>query len=337
MTVTIKDVARKAGVSISTVSRVINESKPVSPEARRKVIKAIEELGYRPNEIARSLVTKKSNVIGVIVDDIGSSYVAQIVRGIEEVGHMYNYDILLCSTYGDKEAEERFTQLLLQKQVAAIILLSEIYNEDVIAYLKFASIPFVYLNKYYNVLESPTVRINNYLASKKVMDYLIKCKHRNIAYVTQEKDIDLTVEKHKLQAYKDVMNDIKEPQIIYKVNGHTISTGYEFGREIENDIRENKITAVFCCDDEIAIGLINYCHDHNIRVPDSISIVGYGNISIASYIRPKLTTIMEPYYDIGAVSVRKLSKILSNEEPEEETIELPVQLIVRDSVKDLNN
>lgn len=336
MAVTIKDVARKAGVSISTVSRVINESKPVSPEARRKVIKAIDELGYRPNEIARSLVTKKSNVIGVIVDDIGSSYVAQIVRGIEEVGHMYNYDILLCSTYGDKEAEERFTQLLLQKQVAAIILLSEIYNEEVISYLKYASIPFVYLNKYYNVLESPTVRINNYLASKKVMDYLIKCGHKNIAYVTQEKDIELTVEKHKLQAYKDSINELKQPQTIYKIDGHTITKGYEFGKKIEKDIRTNKITAVFCCDDEIAIGLINYCYDNDIKVPDAVSIVGYGNISIASYIRPKLTTIMEPYYDIGAVSVRKLSKILNNEKPEEETIELPVQLIVRDSVKDLD-
>lgn len=336
MAVTIKDVAKKAGVSISTVSRVINESKPVSPEARRKVIKAIDELGYRPNEIARSLVTKKSNIIGVIVDDIGSSYVAQIVRGIEEVGHMYNYDILLCGTYGDKEAEEKFTQLLLQKQVAAIILLSEIYNEDVISYLKFATIPFVYLNKYYNVLESPTVRINNYLASKKVMDYLIECGHKSIAYVTQEKDIELTIEKHKLQAYKDAMKNLNQPENIYKIDGHTVSIGYEFGEKIENDIKEKKITAVFCCDDEIAIGLINYCYDHDINVPDSISIVGYGNISIASYIRPKLTTIMEPYYDIGAVSVRKLSKILSNEDSEEETIELPVQLIVRDSVKDLN-
>jgi len=336
MAVTIKDVAKRAGVSISTVSRVINESKPVSPEARRKVIKAIEDLGYRPNEIARSLVTKKSNVIGVIVDDIGSSYVAQIVRGIEEVGHMYNYDILLCSSYGDKEAEERFTQLLLQKQVASIILLSEIYNEDVISYLKYSSIPFVYLNKYYNVLESPTVRINNYLASKKVMDFLIEYGHRRIAYVTQEKDIDITIEKHKLLAYNEAMEYLGNTPNIYKVDGHTISVGYELGYKIHKDITNNEITAIYCCDDEIAIGLINYCYDNNIHVPDDLSIVGYGNISIASYIRPKLTTIMEPYYDIGAVSVRKLSKILANQSSEEETIELPVQLVIRDSVKNIN-
>ena len=99
MSATIKDVAKMAEVSISTVSRVINDSKPVSPEVRKRVLEVIDELGYKPNEVARTLVTKKSFLIGVIATDIGNSYVAQIIRGIEEVGKMYNYDILLCSSY----------------------------------------------------------------------------------------------------------------------------------------------------------------------------------------------------------------------------------------------
>ena len=129
MTITIKDVAKMAEVSISTVSRVINDSKPVSPEARRKVLHAIEELGYEPNEIARSLVTRKSNLIGVIVDDIGSYYISQIVRGIEEIGRMYNYDIILASSYGDPEMEMKFLQLFKTKQVEGIILVSEIVDD----------------------------------------------------------------------------------------------------------------------------------------------------------------------------------------------------------------
>ena len=104
---TIKDVAKLAGVSISTVSRVMNESKPVSPESRRKVLDAIKKLDFKPNELARSLVMRKSNMIGVIVKDIGISYMAQIIRGIEEIGRMYNYDILLSSTYGDIEVEHK--------------------------------------------------------------------------------------------------------------------------------------------------------------------------------------------------------------------------------------
>ena len=209
MTSTIKDVARMAEVSISTVSRVINDSKPVSPEARRRVLKAIDELGYKPNEVARSLVTKKSNLIGIIVDDIGSSYVAQIIRGVEEVGRMYNYDLLLCSSYGDKESELRFAQLLMQKQVAGIIIVSEILNNEVLAYLDMSKIPFVYLNKYYNVLESPNVSINNKEASDKVMSYLAEQGHKKIVYITQEKDVDLTIEKHKLEAYREWMKKLK--------------------------------------------------------------------------------------------------------------------------------
>lgn len=331
MTVTIKDVARMAEVSISTVSRVINDSKPVSPEARRRVLKAIEVLGYKPNEVARSLVTKKSNIIGIIVDDIGSSYVAQIIRGVEEVGRMYNYDLLLCSSYGDKESELRFAQLLMQKQVAGIIIVSEILNNDVLSYLDMSRVPFVYLNKYYNVLESPNVSINNKEASEKVMKHLAEEGHKRIAYVTQEKDVDLTIEKHKLEAYREWMHKLGEDTIVFEVDGHEIENGYELGNRIVERLLEGKITAVYCCEDEIAIGLINYLYDHNIKVPEDISVVGYGDITLASYFRPMLTTIKEPYYDIGAVSIRRILKVLQGEKVEEQTIVLPVQLIIRDS------
>jgi LacI family transcriptional regulator len=331
MTVTIKDVARMAEVSISTVSRVINDSKPVSPEARRRVLKAIEELGYKPNEVARSLVTKKSNIIGIIVDDIGSSYVAQIIRGVEEVGRMYNYDLLLCSSYGDKESELRFAQFLMQKQVAGIIIVSEILNNDVLSFLDMSRIPFVYLNKYYNVLESPNVSINNREASDKVMRHLVEEGHKRIAYVTQEKDVELTIEKHKLEAYREWMGNIGGDPMVFEVDGHKIEDGYDIGNRIVERLLEEKITAVYCCEDEIAIGLINYLYDHNIKVPEDISVVGYGDITLASYFRPMLTTIKEPYYDIGAVSIRRILKVLQGEKVEEQTIVLPVQLIVRDS------
>ncbi len=159
MSVTIKDVAKLAGVSISTVSRVINNSKPVSPEVRRKVLDAIDELGYKPNQVARSLVTKKSNLIGVIVTDIGNSYVAQMIRGIEEVGRMYNYDILLSSSYGNPDTEMKFAELLRSKQVEGIILISETINKDVIDEIKGFNIPFVYLNKFYKASGLPPLSL----------------------------------------------------------------------------------------------------------------------------------------------------------------------------------
>lgn len=331
--VTIKDVAKLAGVSISTVSRVINDSKPVSPEARRKVLHAIDELQYEPNEVARSLVTKKSNLIGVIVDDIGNHYVAQIVRGIEEIGRMYNYDIILSSSYGNADTEIKFLQLLKTKQAEGIILVSEIMNDKLLDHVKNTKIEFIYLNRYYKVPELPTVSLNNREASTTMMRYLVDLNHKNIMYVTQKKDIDLTIEKCKIDAYNEVIQEIGSKPTIYHIDSHEIYAGYNAGPEIEKIIKENNITAVFCSQDELAIGLMSYFYDNDIKVPDDISVAGYGDINVASIYRPTLTTVKEPYYDLGAVSIRKILKTLIGEPIDEDKIVLPMRLIKRESCR----
>lgn len=333
MTSTIKDVAKLAKVSISTVSRVINDSKPVGPEARRKVLNAIEVLKYEPNEVARSLVTKRSNLIGVIVDDIGSYYVSQIVRGIEEVGRMYNYDIILSSSYGDPETELRFLQLFRTKQAEGIILVSEILNKKLIEYVKGLNLEFLYLNRYYNIPQLPTVKLDNKGAAKSMMDYLIGLGHENILYITQENDIELTIEKCKIESYVDCMKSINKEPYIYKVDSHEIQGGYKAGNDIRNLIEKDNITAIFCSQDEIAIGLMNYLYDNNIRVPEDISVAGYGDISVASIYRPTLTTIKEPYYDLGAVTIRRMVKSILGESLQEKNIRLPIRIIKRESCK----
>lgn len=335
MTVTIKDVAKMAKVSISTVSRVINDSKPVSPEARRKVLNAIDVLEYEPNEIARSLVTRKSNLIGVIVDDIGSYYVSQIVRGIEEVGRMYNYDIILGSSYGETETEIKFLQLFKTKQVEGIVLVSETMDEDVIAYIKSLKIEVIYLNRYYNVPDLSTAYLDNRDAVQKMMEYLIDLGHEDILYLSQEKDINSTTAKCKIEVYKENIESIGKKPFIHRINSNTIEGTYGYGEEIMKVIRDNKITAVFCCQDEMAIGFMNYLYDQGISVPGEISVAGHGDINIASIYRPTLTTIKEPYYDIGAVSVRKILKTIKKEKDDEE-IKLPVRLIKRNSCKKIN-
>ena len=331
MSATIKDVAKLANVSISTVSRVINDSKPVSPEVRKRVQDAIKELEYKPNEVARSLVTKKSNLIGLIVDDIGNSYVAQIIRGIEEVGRMYNYDIVLCSSYGVDSTETKFAHLLMRKQVEGIIIVSEILNSEVIDQVKEYKIPFVYLNRHYNIVETPTVSIDDSKASNMMTEYLISLGHKNILYITKEKDIDLSVEKDKIKGYKEAMKSIDGQIRILGVKDYSIDEGYCIGSTVMKLHKEEGITAIFCCKDDVAIGLINYFYDQDMKVPEDISIVGYGDTKLASIYRPKLTTIKEPYYDFGAVAIRKIIKELNKEIIEKQTIYLPIQLIKRKS------
>jgi LacI family transcriptional regulator len=332
MVATIKDVAKKAGVSISTVSRVVNDSKPVSPEVKKKVIETIEELGYKPNEIARTLVTKKSYIIGVIVTDLGDSYIAEIVRGIEEIGKMYDYDILLCSTFGDKDAELRYMQLLNTKQVEGIILISNIINKDIEIYTETSKRPFVYLNRYYYDERYATVMVDNYEAAYEMTSYLINLGHKDIAYVSNS-DAENSLEKLKLEGYRKAIKENELKESVYFTDGIDIDSGYEIARKI---VEKSGATAIFCGYDEVAIGVLSFLYDSGVKVPDEISVTGFGDIWIASIYRPTLTTIKVPYYDIGAVSIRRIIKELKGEKSEKTRMILPFQIQKRNSSSKLD-
>lgn len=339
MASTIKDVAKMADVSISTVSRVINDSKPVSPEARRRVLHAIGVLDYKPNEVARSLVTKKSNIIGVIVSDIGNQYVSQVLRGVEEIGRMYNYDILLSSSYDDPEIEIKFANLFSQKQVEGIIIISEILNQKLLYKLDEFKIPCVVINRFYNVDEAPTVTINNKAASYNMTDYLINLSHQSIGYVAMRKDMDRTNEKYKIRGYRDAMRAAGlKPSILYS-EGLEEKDALELFEEHEEELRGGKYSVLFCSQDLMAIHLMNVMRDHGMNIPDDMSFAGFGGSALSDIYRPKLTTVKEPYYDIGAVAIRKLFKMLDkkNTDKGEEMILLPVEIIKRQSVVDLNH
>lgn len=336
MTSTIKDVAKMADVSISTVSRVINDSKPVSPEARRRVLHAIEVLDYKPNEVARSLVTKKSNLIGVIVDDIGSPYCSQILRGVEEIGRMYKYDMLLSCSYGDPDIELKFAKLFLQKQVEGIIIISHKLNNKLMYKLEETKIPYINMNKFYDMEDNLTVRIDYDTASYEMVKYLQELGHKNITSIAIKKDIDRTEEKFKILGYDQAMREanLKEDKI------YTMGIGEKDITDIEEDIMnavKKGTTAFFCTQDEIAIHTINTLLENGIKVPEDISVSGFGGNSLSTIYRPKLTTIQIPYYDIGAVAIRRILKEIKKEhDPNEEVIVLPVQILKRDSTRKID-
>lgn len=335
MTATIKDVAKMAGVSISTVSRVINDSKPVSPDARRRVLKAIEVLNYEPNEIARSLVTRKSNIIGVIVEDFGLSFVSQVLRGVEEVARMYDYDILVSSTFGDPEIENRYMKLLLQKQVEGIVVITESNNKNRLKNLKELKIPVSYLNRYYRNEDVSTVTIDNREGAKSITEYLIGKNHRKIIYLGVEKDFDITVERFKQDGYRKAMEGVGEERIVSLYDDSDAAFS-DATNEIIDAIRNEGVTAIVVYSDEAAIKIMNHLLDAGIKVPDDVSVTGMGDIKIADQYRPKLTTVKEPLYDYGAVSIRSIIKAIKGEEKMPEGIVLlPSYIIERESVKEL--
>ena len=309
---TIKDVAKLAGVSISTVSRVMNNSKPVSPEAKRKVLDAINKLGFKPNELARSLVMRKSNLVGVIVSDLGIEYMAQLVRGAEEIGRVYKYDILLSSSYGSEDAINNAIEFLATKQVEGLIIISESISDESLLKLREAKIPFVLLDKYYSSKNLHTVKIDYEKEEYKLIKYLLDSGHENVLLL-ETKD-DNIVKKAKLEGYKKAVEDNNKKSFVIEIDGLTSNDGYDIGKEVINLCKKNKISAVACENDEVAIGFIDYCADNGINVPNDLTVTGFGDRSIASIYRPNLTTVAIPYYDIGAIAIRALIKRIKVED-----------------------
>lgn len=336
MTSTIKDVAKMADVSISTVSRVINDSKPVSPEARRRVLHAIDVLDYKPNEVARSLVTKKSNLIGVIVEDIGLNFISRILQGLEEVGKMYNYDILLSSSYKDLKTEVKFANLLLQKQVEGIMVVSNMQNPKLEYKLEEAKIPHVLINNFYQV-EKFQASIDFEKASKNMVELLMKKGHKKIASLAVKKDIDRTLERFKVKGYEKAMEEHNLKKVQLFVDGWQSENIEKEKEKIIKTIKEENITAIFTTYDTLAINLINVLYDNGIKVPEDVSVTGFGGGYLSSIYRPRLTTVKMPYYDIGAISIRQILKTISNKEKEikGEGVLLPIRILERESVKEI--
>ncbi|MDW5298834.1 MAG: LacI family DNA-binding transcriptional regulator [Sedimentibacter sp.] len=331
--ITIKDVARLAEVSISTVSRVINDSKPVSPEVRRRVLKVIEETGYKPNDVARSLVTRRSYLIGVIVNNLAQSYVADIVRGIEEIGKMYGYDILLCSSYSSKETQEKYLQLLDRKQAEGLFMVGNKFDEKIIQLARELNKPSIYFTR--DVHEKMNyISIDCNAAIYEMTNYLIKEGHSNIAYISDFED-RTSAEIDKIAGYQKAVEDNElQYSKVYVVGGSKHSKAYELGKSIVKDSKE--FTAVVCSNDEIAIGVLNSFIDNNVKVPEDVSVVGFGNIRECKFVRPELTTIGEPYYDVGAVGMRMLIKMIKGDKTQHGLMELPFVLEKRKSVRTLN-
>lgn len=330
-TVTIKDVAKKAGVSISTVSRVINNSKPVTDEIKRKVLEVIEETGYVPNPLARSLVTKKSQLIGVVVPEVSDSFVNEILNGIEEIARMYNYDILLSNTYSDKNEEMRSINLLRAKQIEGMVMISWNLEKEQIDFIENCGIPTTYISKTARDYDVPTVSVNNEKATYDMTKHLISQGHKKIAFIMTSAD-DTRLEKERLDGYKSALeeSDLVFDENLVRYGGVDYNSGYESAKEmLEKGIVPD---AIFVTGDEAAVGAMNAAFDKGFNVPNDISVAGFNDVKIAKMYRPKLTTVHQPLYDMGAVAIRMVIKMINGEEIEEKKVELPHRIEERESV-----
>lgn len=331
MTVTIYDVAREAGVSMATVSRVVNNNPNVKPQTRKKVFEAIERLGYRPNAVARGLASKKTTTVGVVIPDISNSIFAEVARGIEDIANMYHYNIILCNADKKKEKEIRVINTLLEKQVDGLVFMGGAVTEEHVQAFKTSSVPIVLCATADEELEYPSVDIDHEGAAFDAVQELINNGHREIAMISGP----LEDPANGFSRYQGYRKALEKAGIPFREDYVRIGNyRYESGIEAMTYFLElsDRPTAVFAATDEMAIGAIHSTLDHGLNVPADMSVISVNNIQMAEMVRPKLSTVAQPMYDIGAVSMRLLTKLMKNEAVEDPRVILPHTLIKRNSV-----
>ncbi|UUZ95875.1 catabolite control protein A [Paenibacillus sp. P25] len=334
MTVTIYDVAREAGVSMATVSRVVNNNPNVKPQTRKKVFEAIERLGYRPNAVARGLASKKTTTVGVVIPDISNSIFSEVARGIEDIANMYHYNIILCNADKKKEKEIRVVNTLLEKQVDGLVFMGGVITDEHLQAFKTSSVPVVLCATADEHKTIPSVDIDHEKAAFDAVNVLIENGHRNIAMISGTLQ-DPANGFARYQGYKKALEAAGIPvrEDYVRVGNYRYESGLELTKYfLELDERP---TAIFAATDEMAIGAIHTLQDNGLKVPDDMSVISVDNIRMASMVRPQLTTVAQPMYDIGAVAMRLLTKLMNKETKDASELQqviLPHEVIHRNSV-----
>lgn len=319
MNPTIKDVAKKANVSIATVSRVLNHLPGYSDRTKAKVYKAIEEIGYQPNAIARGLINKKTHTIGVMFPTVSSLFSSEILRGVEDLAQNNGYSVMVCNTDSDGKRTLKYLQVLREKQVDGLIFSSEVLKEEYYQTLQQMQIPYVLVStecRYDNV---PYIKVDDFQAAYDAVEYLIGFGHRKIALLSGTKH-DTIAGLPRIEGYKKALEHhgipVNDAYIVY--GDFLFEVGYNAMEELL--AKAPDITAIFAASDEMAIAAISVAAKHGIKVPDELSIIGYDDLKLARMSVPPLTTVRQPLYDMGNLACQKLIRMITTEEPESSVI-----------------
>lgn len=331
MTITIKDVAKKSGVSVATVSRILNGLEGYSPETKQHVLKVIEELGYKRNAIARGLATKTTSTIGVLIPDVSTSFHGEILRGIEDEAHQHNYSVVLCNAGHIGNRTPDYLRVLEERQVDAIIIVSINITDEIYNILQGLNIPYILVSTNSFKFNIPYVKVDDEKAAYTATKYLIEKGHTNIAMISGSLD-DLNAGAPRVAGYKKALLDsgITLDESLIKYGSFSYNSGIECMNELLDE--NKKFTAVFAASDDMAVGVLNVAYKNNIRIPDELSVVGYDNTQTAAMAIPPLTTVGQPLYDLGKKSIEKVLTMLNTSNMVESSI-MPHKIIERDSVK----
>ncbi|MBL3716644.1 catabolite control protein A [Lactococcus muris] len=327
-TTTIYDVARVAGVSMATVSRVVNGNANVKEKTRQKVLDAIEELDYRPNAVARGLASKRTTTVGVVLPTITLPYFAEIARGIDDIASMYQYNVILANSDGEEEKELKVIESLFSKQVDGIVYMGSFMTEKVRKQLQSTRTPIVLAGMIDVDKRMSSVNIDYRLAAHQTTSELIQ-NNKRIAFVSGS--LEEAENTERMVGYQEALEEAGlkfDESLVFEGN-----YSFENGLALAEQMLSKKIDAAIVSYDTVAVGLLNALLAKGVKVPEDFEIISGSNSPITAYMYPGLTSVNQPLYDIGAVSMRLLTKLMHKEEIEENQLILAHQIINRGSTK----
>ncbi len=326
---TMKDIARIAKVSTSTVSHVINNTRYVSDEIREKIMKVVNELNYTPSAVARSLKVKETKTLGMLVTATSNPFFAEVVSGVEQYCNQHHYNLIISSIDGNEQRLQQNIQTLIQKQVDGLLLMYSDTRHAMVEQLNL-NLPIVVMDWWPTELNADKIYENSEFGAYLATKTLIEQGHKNIAIITGK--LDKSLAHNRLLGYQKALQDAHLP-----INPDwIIESHFDFEGGVEGMKKLLQITprptAVFACSDTIAVGVYQVAWQQGLHIPHDISVIGYDNIMLAQYLTPPLTTIHQPKAELGKLAVETLLERIKSPDLEYKTTMLQPQLIWRASV-----
>lgn len=332
---TIKDVAREAGVSIASVSKVLNDPNYGSVQMRSRVMTATRKLGYQPNNIARSMVMGKTKIIALVIPDIRNQFFTSIARGVEDVASKYEYRVMLCNTDEDVNKQREYVDTFRSKIVDGFIISVASDRDQYLAKIDGQTLPFVYIDRLCAGISADAIVVDNQDGAEKAVSHLLALGHRRIGLVAGKSDTLTGRERLKgyQQAHRSVGAELYRDLV--KDGGFTIEGGYRATKALL-DLPQPP-TAIFIANNAMTIGCLKALAEAKVKIPDEISVIGFDDSEWAEFFSPPLTVVRQPTYTMGTLAGEILfQRILGTAPQEKQEIVLRPELVVRESCRALS-
>ncbi|MEO8398310.1 MAG: LacI family DNA-binding transcriptional regulator [Ignavibacteriaceae bacterium] len=339
MSITIKEIAERANVSIATVSRALNNDKNVRPKTRQTILSVAKDLDYKPNILARSLAKNKSNIIGVVLPDVDGEFFSEIVHGVDEVAYSGGFHTIVASSHSRRSIVESMIRFMGESLVRGIIIIAPTISEQIRDILLSSRIPILIINSKSDQLGHDSVSIDNFQGAYSMTEYLINCGYKNIAHIKGPYNNDDAIQR--TQGFNAALKKYNIPiHSEWMINGEfTAQSGKDGCRRLLT--MSSRPEVIFAANDMMALGCYKAIRSFGLKIPEDIGVAGFDDIFISQFLTPRLTTVHVPISEIGKTAATSLLDRIENRNGDNsvniKNLKISTGLVIGGSCNTINN